>query len=157
YFPGSFDRPPRNPAEKINSGYKAWECLLYLYGLGPALFHGILPAPYWKNYCQLFYGIQLIYQHKITREQLIEAHQSLNAFTDTFEELYYQRKAGRIHFCRLVHRVTELNAEGDCISVGEVQFGSVWASLGQTGNQTNWFGPNQKPNRLRFSKNCQTV
>ncbi|KAH8097055.1 hypothetical protein BXZ70DRAFT_895336, partial [Cristinia sonorae] len=23
YFPGSFDRPPRNPAEKINSGYKA--------------------------------------------------------------------------------------------------------------------------------------
>ncbi|KIJ95010.1 hypothetical protein K443DRAFT_42590, partial [Laccaria amethystina LaAM-08-1] len=25
YLPGSFDRPPRNIAEKINSGYKAWE------------------------------------------------------------------------------------------------------------------------------------
>ncbi|KAF8260002.1 hypothetical protein EI94DRAFT_1706629 [Lactarius quietus] len=29
YFPGLFDCPPRNPAEKINSGYKAWEFLLY--------------------------------------------------------------------------------------------------------------------------------
>ncbi|KIY53770.1 hypothetical protein FISHEDRAFT_18296, partial [Fistulina hepatica ATCC 64428] len=27
-IPGSFDRPPRNPAEKISSGYKAWEFLL---------------------------------------------------------------------------------------------------------------------------------
>jgi len=36
YLPGSFDRPPRNPAEKISSGYKAWEFLTYLYGLGPA-------------------------------------------------------------------------------------------------------------------------
>lgn len=25
YWPGSFDRVPRNPAEKLNSGYKAWE------------------------------------------------------------------------------------------------------------------------------------
>ncbi len=30
YLPGSFDRPPRNIAEKINSGYKAWEWLIYL-------------------------------------------------------------------------------------------------------------------------------
>jgi hypothetical protein len=37
YLPGSFDQPPRNIAEKINSGYKAWEWLLYLYGLAPAL------------------------------------------------------------------------------------------------------------------------
>jgi hypothetical protein len=25
YLPGSFDRPPCNPAKKITSGYKAWE------------------------------------------------------------------------------------------------------------------------------------
>ena len=31
YLPGSFDRPPRNPAEKINSGYKAWEYLMYIF------------------------------------------------------------------------------------------------------------------------------
>ena len=47
YIPGSFDRPPRNPAEKISSGYKAWEFLLYFYGLGPALFCGLLPDLYW--------------------------------------------------------------------------------------------------------------
>ncbi|OBZ74554.1 hypothetical protein A0H81_05359 [Grifola frondosa] len=35
YLPGSFDRPPRNPAEKINSGYKAVEYLNWIYGLAP--------------------------------------------------------------------------------------------------------------------------
>lgn len=48
--PGSFDRPPRNIAEKINSGYKAWEWLLYLYGLAPALLFGILPEPYYSHF-----------------------------------------------------------------------------------------------------------
>jgi hypothetical protein len=37
YLPGSFDRPPHNIAEKLTSGYKAWEFLLYLYGLAPGL------------------------------------------------------------------------------------------------------------------------
>ncbi|KAJ2979704.1 hypothetical protein NUW54_g11102 [Trametes sanguinea] len=41
YLPGSFDRPPRNPAEKISSGYKAWEFLLYVYGLLPGLLRAI--------------------------------------------------------------------------------------------------------------------
>ncbi|KAJ7039326.1 hypothetical protein C8F04DRAFT_1086450 [Mycena alexandri] len=52
YMPGSFDRPPRNPAQKINSGYKAWEFLLYFFGVGPALLYGILPEKYWLNYCK---------------------------------------------------------------------------------------------------------
>jgi hypothetical protein len=47
YIPGSFDRPPHNLAEKISSGYKAWEYLLYLFGLGPALLFGILPDLIW--------------------------------------------------------------------------------------------------------------
>ena len=55
YLPGSFDRPPSNPAEKINSGYKAWEWLLY--GLGPALFYDTLPLIYWQHYCKLVFGI----------------------------------------------------------------------------------------------------
>jgi hypothetical protein len=50
YLPGSFDRPPRNPAEKISSGYKLWEFLLYIFGLGPALFYNILPEKYWLNF-----------------------------------------------------------------------------------------------------------
>jgi hypothetical protein len=33
----SFGCAPHNPAEKINSGYKAWEFQLYIYVLGPVL------------------------------------------------------------------------------------------------------------------------
>ena len=57
YLPGSFDQPPRNLAEKINSGYKAWEFLMYIYGLGPGLFYNILPEKYWENFCKLIYRI----------------------------------------------------------------------------------------------------
>ena len=57
HLPGSFDRSPCNPAEKMNSGYKAWEWLLYLYGLAPALLFGILPLQYWQNYCRLVFAI----------------------------------------------------------------------------------------------------
>ncbi|KAG6809463.1 hypothetical protein H0H92_016147 [Tricholoma furcatifolium] len=47
YLPGSFDQPPCNPAEKISSGYKAWEFLLYIFALGPGYFYGLLPDPFW--------------------------------------------------------------------------------------------------------------
>jgi len=50
YLPSSFKRPPHNIAEKLTSGYKAWEFLLYLYGLGPGLLLGILPDSYYTNY-----------------------------------------------------------------------------------------------------------
>lgn len=51
YLPGSFDCPPRNPVEKINSRYKAWEYLMY--ALGPGLFYNVLPKKYWQNYASL--------------------------------------------------------------------------------------------------------
>jgi hypothetical protein len=38
YLLSCFRRAPRNPAKKLNSGYKAWEFQQYLYGLGPTLF-----------------------------------------------------------------------------------------------------------------------
>ncbi|KAF9470260.1 hypothetical protein BDN70DRAFT_998988 [Pholiota conissans] len=56
YLPGSFDRPPRNPADKISSGYKAWEFLTYIFGLGPGLLHGVLPDVYFENFCKLVMG-----------------------------------------------------------------------------------------------------
>ena len=34
----SFRRVPRDPAKKLNTGYKAWEFQQYIYGLGPTLF-----------------------------------------------------------------------------------------------------------------------
>ena len=47
YFPRSFDRTPRNPAEKLSSNYKARELLNYFYGLGPGLLYGIIPQAYY--------------------------------------------------------------------------------------------------------------
>lgn len=98
YLPGSFGRPPRNPAEKINSGYKAWEFMLYLYGLGPGLLYNVLPEKYWKNFCKVVFGVRLILQKSILAEELLEAHIALAESAKEFEELYYQRRTDRLHF-----------------------------------------------------------
>jgi len=90
FLPGSFDHPPHNPAEKINSGYKAWEYLMYIYGLGPGLFYHVLPKPYWQNLCRLVHGIHIAHQHKILVASLKQAHQFLLDFVLEFEELYYK-------------------------------------------------------------------
>ncbi|KIJ13970.1 hypothetical protein PAXINDRAFT_80092 [Paxillus involutus ATCC 200175] len=112
HLPGSFDRPPRNPAEKINTGYKAWEFLLYIFGLCPALLHGILPDKYWSNFCRLVRGIRLMTQHIITKEDLREAHMHLLTWERDFELLYYQRRLDHLHFIRPVtHAITHLATE----------------------------------------------
>ena len=133
YLPGSFDRPPRNPAKKISSGYKAWEYLTYVFGLGPAVFHGILPDKYWRNLCKLVRGIRLIQQRSITKTQLLEAHGLLVQFVQEFEELYYQRKAYRLHFCRqsvhaLLHLVPEI------VRLGPGIYYTQWAMERTIGN-----------------------
>ena len=112
YFPRSFDRTPQNPAEKISSGYKAWEFLLYFYGLGPGLFYGIIPEKYYRHYCKLVIGIRIIYQRRISRQQLQLAHKILLEWVLEFELLYYQRKVERLHFVRqCVHSITHLGPE----------------------------------------------
>ncbi|TFY78441.1 hypothetical protein EWM64_g5571 [Hericium alpestre] len=100
YLPGSFDCPPRNPTEKLNSGYKAWEFLIWIYRLGPALLYNILPAPYWDNFCRLAQAMCFLHQHRITAIQVQSAHKFILEFIEGFEQLYYQRKLERIHFCR---------------------------------------------------------
>lgn len=122
FLPTSFDRAPRNPAEKINSKYKAWEFLNYVYALGPGLFQGILPEPYFSNFCKLVQGLRIVQQHIITASQLIEAHRLLLEFVRDFEIIYYQAKKGRLHFVRqsihtLLHLVPEtfrIGPLGDC-------------------------------------------
>jgi hypothetical protein len=112
FLPRSFDRVPRNPQEKISSGYKAWEFLVYLYVLGPGLFYGILPEPYYRHFCKLVRGIRLIYQRRISPEQLALAHQLLLEFSIEFEYLYYQRQPDRLHFVRQsIHSLTHLGPE----------------------------------------------
>jgi hypothetical protein len=112
YLPGSFDRPPRNPAEKISSGYKAWEFLLYLYGLGPGLFFPVLPRKYYQNFCKLVFGMRIVHQHHIPTEALVKAHVAFLEFACEFEVLYYQRRTERLHFVRpSIHSVTHLASE----------------------------------------------
>ncbi|KAJ8092330.1 hypothetical protein PM082_023933 [Marasmius tenuissimus] len=90
YIPGSFDHPPRNPAEKINSGYKAWECLIYFFDLGPCLFYGVLPDNIWEHYCKLVRGFRLMMQEGITVQEIKEASQLFSSFSNDFEKIYVQ-------------------------------------------------------------------
>src|ERR1700733_5096367 len=98
YLPGSFNRPPRNPAEKISSGYKAWKFLLYLFGLGPGLMYKILPDKYYQNFCKLVFGICIIHQYNIKHDELHKAHEALLEFACEFEHLYYQCQTDCLHF-----------------------------------------------------------
>jgi hypothetical protein len=117
FFPSSFHRPPRNPAEKISSGYKATEYFHYLFGLGPGIFRAVLPSKYWKNLCKLICGVRILVQRRIMGSQLREAHSQLVQFVEEFENLYYQRRVDRIHFCRpCIH--TLLHAAPEVIRVG---------------------------------------
>ncbi|KAJ7714320.1 hypothetical protein B0H16DRAFT_1618915 [Mycena metata] len=110
-MPG-FDRPPRNPAQKINSGYKAWEFLLYFFGVGPALLYGILPEKYWISYCKSVRGVRVLLQDEITPADLLESHELLSEWSDEFEQFYVQRRADRIHFVRpVVHTISHMPPE----------------------------------------------
>ncbi|KZT69500.1 hypothetical protein DAEQUDRAFT_756881 [Daedalea quercina L-15889] len=100
YLPGSFDRPPRDPSEKISSGYKAQEFLTYVFGLGPAILLGTLPDVYWEHFCKLVLGLRLVHQWSISEEDLIRARDLFYEFIDDFERLYYRHDKHRLHFCR---------------------------------------------------------
>ncbi|KAH8087197.1 hypothetical protein BXZ70DRAFT_994729 [Cristinia sonorae] len=133
YLPGSFDRPPRNPAEKITSGYKAWEYLLYIYGIAPAVIRGVLPQEHYQNFCSLVYAIRILQQRRITAEQLQDAHQHLTQYVEDFERLYYQRRADRLHMVRQsVHLLTHLAPE--TVRVGPLALTSQWTMETVIGN-----------------------
>ncbi|KAG1861768.1 hypothetical protein DFJ58DRAFT_871719 [Suillus subalutaceus] len=142
YLPGFFDRPPRNLAEKISSGYKAWEYTLYMWGLGPAVFHDVLPDPYWQSFCKLVRGVRLISQRSITREELVVAARCFAEFEDEFEDLYYQQRADRLHFVRQsvhapLHYANEVFTKGPLICSSQWpmdqihQHSNPFANLGQ--------------------------
>src|SRR5712672_676821 len=133
FLPSSFERPPRNIAEKLTSGYKAWEFLLYLYGLGPGLLLSILPDSYYTNYCKLVHGMWIMNQHRITKSNIREAYLALTSFVQEFELLYCQRKETRIHFVRpclhlLVHLPTEV------VRLGPPLCSSQWTLKRTIGN-----------------------
>ena len=133
YLPGSFDRPPHNPAEKITSGYKAWEFLAYIFRLGPGLLYQILPKKYWPHFCKLIMAVHILHQCQIHADQLVHAHSILIEFICDYEVLYYQQNPSRIHFCRpslhaLLHLATEV------IRLGPLVYYTQWTMEHTIGN-----------------------
>ncbi|KAG7089247.1 hypothetical protein E1B28_010946 [Marasmius oreades] len=93
-------RAPRNPAEKINSGYKASEYHTLIFGLCPGLLYGRLPDYLYTHFCQLVLVIRLVHRRYKTYKELLKAQQNLKEFVVLFEHYYYQRKLNRLHFVR---------------------------------------------------------
>jgi len=125
YLPTSFGRPPRNPQEKVSSGYKAWEFLNYLYGEGPGVLYGVLPELYYSHFCKLVWGIRIIYQHCISHDQILVAHKLLLQWCLEFEILYVQRNPDHLHFvCQCVHSITHLAKE--TYRLGPLSLSSQW-------------------------------
>ncbi|TFK58852.1 hypothetical protein BDN72DRAFT_781498 [Pluteus cervinus] len=112
YLPTSFGRAPRNPAQKINSGYKAWEFMLYIWALGPAVFRPYLSDNHWQHFCKLVRGIRIVEQREIHHTQLQAAHTLLIEWVTEYEEMYYARDPDAIHLVRpCVHLVAHLVPE----------------------------------------------
>jgi hypothetical protein len=133
YLPGSFDRPPRNPAEKISSGYKAWEFLLYIFALGPGIFYNVIPEKYWAHFCKLVTAIRIIHQRSIKTNFLRIAHKFILEFVQDFELFYYQRKTARIHFCRpCIHALPHLAPE--VVRIGPGAYSTQWTMERSIGN-----------------------
>ena len=125
YLPTSFGQTPRNPQEKISSGYKAWEFLNYIYGEGPGVFYGVLPEPYYSHFCRLVWAIRIIHQHTISQEQLVTAHELLLRWVLEFETLYCGRNPDRLHFVhQCVHSLTHLARETH--RLGPLWLSSQW-------------------------------
>lgn len=106
YLPLSFDRPPRNPSEKISSGYKCWEFLNWMYGLVPGLLYGKLPEAYWRHHCKLVAGVQLMFQWESTEAERNMSHRLLSDWAYEYEILYVEGMVSRMHFVpQCIHTV----------------------------------------------------
>ncbi|KIL54253.1 hypothetical protein M378DRAFT_92912 [Amanita muscaria Koide BX008] len=133
YLPTSIDRPPRNPAKKINSGYKASEYLMYFWSLGPALFRLVLPEHLWTHYCKLVSAIRLIHQRRITLQQLATAHKMLIQWVIEFEQKYYGRHVDRLHLVRpCIHMLIHLGQE--TVRCGPLNLLAQWSLETTIGN-----------------------
>ncbi|KAH9830122.1 uncharacterized protein C8Q71DRAFT_678434, partial [Rhodofomes roseus] len=135
HLPGSFGRPPRNPAEKVSSGYKCWEFLHWIYGMLPAMLHGILPERYWKSFCKLVAGIRIVFQRQATRAQCEYAHRMISDFVYEFEKLYVQRKISRMHFLpqclhAILHHPTDYEQIGPLICSSQFTMERTIGDLG---------------------------
>ncbi|KZV69327.1 hypothetical protein PENSPDRAFT_633141 [Peniophora sp. CONT] len=125
YLPGSFERPPRNPFEKINSGYKAWEYLIWFYGMAPALLHTIMPEPYYTHFCKAAAAVRILHQREATLQDLLRAYELMNEVCAEFETIYCEHKTSRLHFVRHAVHIASHMAR-DAIQHGMGSYLSQW-------------------------------
>jgi hypothetical protein len=149
YLPGSFDRAPRNIAEKLNSGYKTWELDLWFYGLGVGYLMDVLPDPYYDNYTKLVFATRRKEQRKVSVRHLQEAHRAQVEYHRQFENIYYQQRPERLSFCRWsLHSL--LHGAPEIMRVGPLALLSQWPlerTIGDLGRQVrNFQGPKMYAN-----------
>ena len=134
YLPGCLEsRVPRNPAEKISSGYKAVEYLVYIFGLCPALLYGLLPQNFYYHYCKLVFGMRVVHRSHKLKDDLLAAHKAFLEFVYEFEVLYYKRELKRLHFIRpCIHALTHIVPEH--FRVGSLTELSQWTMERTIGN-----------------------
>ncbi|TFK58648.1 hypothetical protein BDN72DRAFT_906543 [Pluteus cervinus] len=144
YLPSSFNRAPRNPALKINSGFKAWEYMLYLWSLGPAVFRPYLGDAHWKNFCKLVQVMRTVQQRRITHNKIFETDELVLEWEIEFEELYYQRNPQRLHFVRpCVHLM--IHAPMETLRVSPLNNLSQWSTENSIGNLTREIRQHKNP------------
>jgi len=133
YLPGSFGRAPRNPFDKINSGFKACEWMILLYGFCPGLLYNILPERFWRHLCRLAKALRTVLSQEVVSADLSDAHKHFLLFAREFELLYYQRRIDRIHFVRQsIHAFTHLVPE--TLRIGPLSLVAQWLMERTIGN-----------------------
>ena len=138
---------PCNPAERISSGYKAIEFLVYIFGLCPTLLYDKLPQPHLQDFCKLVFAMQIIHQQHKSRDDLLVAHKALFKFVFQFELLYYPCKLSCLHFVLpCVHMLTHIVMEHFWIgSLTEVLQWTMEHMIGNLGEEI-WLHSNPYKN-----------
>ncbi|KZV59104.1 hypothetical protein PENSPDRAFT_760503 [Peniophora sp. CONT] len=98
YLPGFIERPSRNPARKVNSGYKCVEYLLWLAGLAPGFLQGEIPTEQWEHLCLLAAAIEILFEPGKTAAELDEATDLLADWQMGIETMYANLMVARLHF-----------------------------------------------------------
>ncbi|KAF9256536.1 hypothetical protein L218DRAFT_829638, partial [Marasmius fiardii PR-910] len=113
-----------NPAEKINSGYKAMEYHTLVFGLCVGLFYRRMPTHLYEHFCQLVSALCTInWRHK-TYEDHLKAQKNLKEFVVLFEHYYYKHKLDWLHFVRpCIHA---LHIFQESLQVGSLTELSQW-------------------------------
>ncbi|EJD46287.1 hypothetical protein AURDEDRAFT_63326 [Auricularia subglabra TFB-10046 SS5] len=156
FLPTSLGQPPRNPATKMNTNYKAIEYVNYFWVLGPMHFQHVLPAEYFENYCLLVMGARISAQKRGAGDHLNIAGGFLAEFLKGFEALYVQRRPERMHFLtQIMHMLQHLVPEYFRIGPGPLH--AQWTIERHIGNVTEELQQHSSPYRSLASISLRRV